>query len=171
MKSRSILITLLATTLGYAAPSSAEVCYDVSGSVTSENITPTIQIGRMDFTLQHDTQVVFKESGSLVGNITSSDATFGTTMLDHKIKFARGDSFRTSGDEAQIIGIVGAEADGAFCAFNMLENITDIPKGTGIFKNVTRVDVLALGTVSNCSYFNENTFTLSGTLCTEQARK
>ena len=168
MKSRFIVITLLATTtIGYSLSSFAEVCYDVSGTVTTENITPTLQIGSIDYTLHNDTQMVFSESGSLVGNITSSDATFGTTILNHKARFPQGDSFRTNGDVAQIVGIAGAEDDGTFCAFNIFEKITEIPKGTGIFKNVTSVEVIGQGTVSNCSYFNENFFTLSGTLCVE----
>jgi len=168
MKSRSIIIILLAaTTMGYSLTSSAEVCYDVSGSLISENITPTLQIGNMGFILSKDDEIVFSKSGSLVGNITSSDATFGTTILNHKAKFSRGDSFRTDGDMAQIVGVAGAEPDGTFCAFDIIEKITDIHKGTGMFKHVTSVDVTAVGTVSNCSYFNENSFSLSGTLCVE----
>ena len=168
MKSRFIAITLLvATAIGYSVTTYAEICYDVSGSLVTENITPTLQIGNMDFNIHNDTQLVFSESGSLVGNITSSDATYGTTILNHKARFPQGDSFRTNGDVAQIVGIAGAEDDGTFCAFKIVEKITDIPKGTGFFKNVTSVDVNAVGTVSNCSYFNENFFTLSGTLCVE----
>ena len=168
MKARSLVKTLLAaTTIAYSLAASAEICYDVSGSLSSKNITPSLQMGNMDFTLHQNDQVVFSESGTLVGNIASSSAEYGMTILDHDGKFPQGNKFKTRGDVARIVGIAGAESDGTLCAFFIEELISDMPKGTGIFKQVTAVEIMAEGTVSNCSYHNENVFTLSGQLCVE----
>jgi hypothetical protein len=167
MKARSMAIMLLAaTTIGHSLTSYAEICYDVGDSLNTENITPILQISTMDLTLSKDEQLVFSKSGSLVGNITRNDG-FGTTIMSHQTIFPKGNSFRTEGDVAQFVGIAGVEPDGTYCAFEIVETITDIPNGTRIFKNVTDFEVIATATVSNCSYFNENAFTLSGNLCVE----
>ena len=170
MKSKSIAIALLAatTTIGYSATSFAEICYGVGGSLTTENVTSSLQIGDMSLTLNDNSgNQVFSETGSLVGNITGANAT-GATFLYHKARFPQGDSFRTEGDKAQIIGApLAFEGDGAPCAFPIIEKITEISKGTGIFKSVTRIDVTAHGTVSACSFNNENSFELVGQLCVE----
>ena len=171
MKSKIFAIALVAsgTAVGYSNLSIAdEICYDVGGSLTTENITPALQLGNMTLTLSHGaTGEVFSETGSLVGNITDdSQAGFGRTVLSHKARFPQGDSFVTDGDVAQIVGLIAFD-NGVPCGFAIDEKITDIPKGTGLFKNVTSVDVTALGTVYNCPGVNENSFELSGTLCVE----
>jgi len=169
MKSKSLAIALLAatTTLGYSTTSFAEICYDVGGFLTTENVTSSLQIGNVSLTLSDDSGQVFSETGSLVGNITDANTT-GATFLYHKARFPQGDSFRTEGDVAQIIGgPIAFEENGTPCAFPILEKITEISKGTGIFKNVTHVDVTANGTVSACSFNNENAFELIGKLCVE----
>jgi len=169
MKSKVIAITLLAssTLIGYSTTSFAEeICYSVGGSLTTENITPTLQLGNMTLTLSDETGEVFSETGSLVGNITGGDASFGQSVLSHKARFPQGDSFVTDGDFAQITNVLAFDG-GVPCGFDIFERITDISKGTGFFRNVTSVDVTALGTVYNCPGINENSFGLTGILCVE----
>ncbi|MEH6636153.1 MAG: hypothetical protein V7700_11565 [Halioglobus sp.] len=171
MKSKIIATALLAatTTIGYSTTSYAdETCHDVSGSVSTENVTPTIQIG--DISLEMG--AVFSETGSLVGNITGSDGFF-TTFLSHKARFPQGDSFVTKDDTAvpdfQYYGnpVRTLDVDGNACSYWITENITHIERGTGFFKNVTTVNVTATGYISNCPDENKNSFVLSGTLCVE----
>ena len=168
MKSKVIAIALLAssTMVGFSGISLAEeICYNVGGSLTTENVTPTLQIGNVTLTLSDETGEVFSETGSLVGNITGADG-FVKTFLSHKARFPQGDSFVTDGDEAQVTGVLAVD-DGLPCGVSIYETITDIPKGTRLFKNVTRVNVIALGAVYNCPFLNENSFELSGELCVE----
>lgn len=167
MKAKFVSIALLASTatVGYPAMSFAETCYDVSGSVTTENVTSTLQIGNMSLTLTDDSSVVFSEMGSLVGNITGA-AGPATMILSHTARFPQGDSFVTEGDVAQITGFIDFDGD-VPCAFSVTEKINNIAKGTRFFKNVTSVDVTAIGSLSNCPNLNENSFQLSGTLCVE----
>jgi len=170
MKSKGIAIALLAATaaIGYSSTSFAEMCYGVDGSLTTENVTDSIQIGNINLTLTDTSgSQVFSETGSLVGNITGATAT-GATFLYHQARFPQGNSFRTEGDVAQIVGYpLAFEEDGTPCAFPILEKITEISKGTGMFKNVTHIEVTAQGTVSACSFNNENSFELVGRLCVE----
>ena len=161
----TVLSLMVVTAIAHAQTSYAEACYDVSGSIKTKNISPTAQVGEIDLTLQNDSGVFFSESGSLDGKVTSSSAELGTTILDHKVKFPKGNHFKTKGDLAKITGISGAEQDGTPCAFFVSEAISDIPKGTKMFKNVTSVNVTANGVLNNCSYLNENVLTLSGKIC------
>jgi hypothetical protein len=164
-----VAITLLAssTMIGYSATSFAEeICYSVGGSLTTENITPTLQMGNMTLTLSDENGGVFRETGSLVGNITGGEAALGQSVLSHKARFPQGDSFVTDGDVAQVWEVLVFD-EGVPCAFTIYEQITDIAKGTKFFKNVTSVNVTAQGTVYNCPGMNENSFDLSGELCVE----
>jgi hypothetical protein len=173
MKLKIIALALLASTItiGYSTTSIAEeICYSVGGSLTTENITNTLQIGNMTLTLSDENGEIFNETGSLVGNITGGDASIGQSVLSHKARFPQGDSFVTEGDLAQITGLLDfIFVDGVPvpCAFSISEYITDIPKGTRLFKNVTSVNVAAQGAVYNCPSKNENSFELSGVLCVE----
>ena len=168
MKSKVVAITLLASTtmIGYSSTSFANTCYEVSGSVYTENVTSSLQIGNMSLTLSDNSGPVFTETGSLVGNITGATGP-ATTILSHKARFPQGDSFVTEGDVAQLTGILDVDADYVPCASSVYEKLTNIAKGTRFFKNVTSVDVTAIGSVSNCPNLNQNSFQLSGTLCVE----
>ena len=101
MKSKVVAITLLASTtmIGYSSTSFAETCYEAGGSVTTENVTSNLQIGNISLTLSDEGNVVFDETGSLVGNITGTDG-YGRTLLSHKARFSQGDSFVTNDDTA-----------------------------------------------------------------------
>jgi hypothetical protein len=173
MKSKVIAIALFASTtmMGYPITSLAQTCYEVGGTVSTENVTSTLQIGDMSLELNDDSGPVFSETGSLVGNITGSDA-FLRTLLSHKARFPQGDSFVTNDDTAAPdfqYGNPVRDVDGAGnpCSYWITENISDIAKGTGLFKNVTSVSVTAAGYISNCPDENVNSFELSGTLCVE----
>lgn len=174
MKTKIIAMALLTTStmIGYSATSYAETCYEASGSVATENITPTLQLGNMSLTLSDDSGAVFSETGSLAGNITGSDGYF-TTFLSHKARFPKGKSFVTNDDVAvpdfQYGGnpVRNVDGNGDACSFWIRETISDIAKGTRFFKNVTSVNVVAEGYISNCPGENENSFELSGTLCVE----
>ena len=166
MKLKSTVITLLAVTaIGHSQALFAETCYDVSGYIISKNISATVQIGEIELTLQKDSEVIFSKTGKVKGEVTSNSAEVGITILNHEVKFPRGEHFKTKGDVAQIVGIAGAEQDGTLCAFFINETISDIPKGTKMFKNVTSVNVIANGVLNNCSYLNENILDLTGQVC------
>lgn len=172
MKSKVTALALLASTsiFGYSTTSLAEeICYAVGGSLTTENVTSTLQIGDINLTLTDASgNQVFSEAGSLVGNITGANNT-GATFLSHKARFSQGDSFVTEGDVAQIVGYPLDYDDNEMpCAFPIYETITDISKGTRFFKGVTSVNVVAVGSVYNCPVLNENSFVLDGTLCVER---
>lgn len=174
MKLKVVAKFLLAftTMIGYSTTSFAETCYDASGSVTTENITSTLQIGNISLTLSDSGSPVFSETGSLVGNITGADGMF-TTLLSHKARFPQGDSFVTNDDtavadhEKGYSSVRNVDDNGAPCSFWIHETISDIEKGTRLFKNVTSVHVVAEGYISNCPNENVNHFDLSGQLCVE----
>ena len=174
MKLKVAAITLLASTtmIGYSTASFAETCYDATGSVTTENITSTLQIGNISLTLSDSGSPVFSETGSLVGNITGADG-YVTTFLSHKARFPQGDSFVTNDDTAvldfQYYGnpVRAVDGNGVACSFWIRETISDIAKGTKFFKNVTSVNVIAEGYISSCPNENENQFSISGELCVE----
>jgi hypothetical protein len=176
MKSKVAAIALLASTTmsGYSINALAQTCYDASGSVSTENVTPTLQIGNVSLELndQDDGSRVFIENGSLVGHITGSDGYF-TTFLSHKARFPQGNSFVTNDDTAvpdfQYAGnpVRALDGNGEPCSFWIIETISDIAKGTRFFKNVTSVNVIAEGYISSCPGENQNYFELSGELCVE----
>ena len=173
MKSKVFAVTLLASTVlnGYSHLALGDTCYDASGSVATENVTSTLQIGNINLELGDESGVVFSEAGSVVGNITGSDGYF-TTFLSHKTRFSQGDSFVTNNDIAVPDFQYGNpvrnyDSNGNACSFWVIETISDIPKGTRLFRNVTSVNITAQGYTSSCPGDNANEFTLSGTLCVE----
>jgi len=167
----AITLTLFSSTalIGYSSTSFAEACYSAGGTVTTENVTPTLQMGDISLTLTNtDDGTVFSETGSLVGNITGTDG-IGSTLLSHKARFPQGDSFLTKDDKADLVYpyVRSTLEDGTPCSFWIHETISNIAKGTRFFKNVTSVEVFADGYISNCPGENENYFELSGELCLE----
>jgi len=167
---------------GFVSQASADpICYTVGGSVTTENITSTLQMGNINLMLGTDGEV-FSKTGSLVGNITGADG-FGATLLSHVARFSQGDSFNTTDDNAVLAfpesngyspvrlfdedGNLLLDEDGNPCSFYIHETISNIPHGTGFFRNVTSVEMFADGYVSSCPSGSENYFDLSGELCVE----
>jgi len=155
---------------------------EVSGTVTTENVTPTLQIGNIRVILDTDGEELFSETGSLVGNITGTDG-YNTTLLSHVARFPKGNSFNTSNDEAKLAfpesneyspvrlfnetGNLLVDEEGKPCSFYIEETISNIERGTGVFRNVTSAEIFANGYISNCPNENKNYFELSGTFCME----
>ena len=166
MKSKVLAITLLASTLiiGHSNTSFAENCLTATGSVITQNVTSTQQIGQITINLLNSSDnVVFSQTGSLVGNITGGG--FGVVSLSHVATFSNAHSFVTQDDQARITGVRDSLADGTACSYYIHENISKIITGTGIFGNVKSVNIYADGYISNCPGENKNEFTLSGELC------
>jgi len=177
----SCIVAIIIT--GFISQASAEpICYDVGGSVTTENATPTLQIGSINLTLDNEGQEVFSETGSLVGNITGADG-LGGFFLSHVARFPQGNSFNTTGDKAvwklqdldptSFVRLFGEDnnllldAEGNPCSFYIHETISNISRGTKFFKDITSAEVFADGYISNCPSENENYFDLSGEICGE----
>ena len=170
MKSKILTITLLASTtiIGHSNTSFAkDVCYMAGGTVTTNNVSPTQQIGKIALTLRDTSKnkEVYSNTGSLVGTITGSDG-FGATLLSHVANFAQ-DGFVTNNDKAVLVApyVRDVLADGTPCSYFIHENISQIAQGTKFFGKVSSVNISADGYVSNCPGENKNEFTLSGELC------
>ena len=172
MKVKIVTITLLLCTamVGYSNLSFAEICYNAGGTVSTENVTSTLQLGSISLSLSDDGDAtVFSETGSLAGNITGTDG-FGTTLLSHRAKFPQGNMFVTKADKAVLVLPVVRKTleDGMTpCSFWIHETISNISVGTRFFSNVTSVEIKADGYISNCPDENENHFDLSGEVCVE----
>ena len=185
MKSKVVAITLLASSAitGYSNTlfAGAEDCvnvgstpYTAGGTVTTENVTPNLQMGNIHLTLSESNGTAFDKTGSLVGNITGAESPY-VTLLSHTARFPKGNSFVSSGDKAQVIGVrlyddsgnLLLDENGDPCSFLIHESITEIARGTGFFKKVTEIQVFADGYVSNCPSENKNYFDISGHLCVE----
>jgi len=137
------------------------------GTVTTNNVSPTQQIGKIALTLRDTSKnkEVYSNTGSLVGTITGSDG-FGATLLSHVANFAQ-DGFVTNNDKAVLVApyVRDVLADGTPCSYFIHENISQIAQGTKFFGKVSSVNISADGYVSNCPGENKNEFTLSGELC------
>ena len=137
----------------------------VSGRVTTLNVSATKQVGQICMTMvTPDGREVFDECGAVVGKVTSSDPATGASTLNHLAAFEKADTFYTVNDAAQVTGVLSADATGVPCAFSVLEHITDLRWGTGVFQK-SSMDVWAVGSVSFCPDKNLNTFQLDGQGC------
>ena len=174
MKSKIVAISLLALSSlsGYSGTTSAdsEICYTPSGKITTQNITPNLQVGDIELMLEdlNNNDVVFYDTGALVGNITDRPSET-VSILSHAAKFSKGNNFVTNGDRAMVIGLHDSnddgypdvDDDGIPCAFDIYEEITEIAGGTKFFKSVTRVNIGVIGYVSFCPDVNINVFDIS----------
>ena len=166
MKLKTLAIVLLAsiTTIGHSNTSFADTCLTATGTVITQNITSTQQIGQITLNLLNSSNnAAFSNTGSLVGNIIGGS--FGVVSLSHVATYSSGHSFVTQNDQARITGVRDSLADGSACSYYIHENISKIITGTGIFSNVKSVNIYADGYISNCPGENRNEFTLSGELC------
>jgi len=132
----------------------------VSGSVTTRNISETMQLGSISLQLtsvdKH--KVVFDDSGALIGRITDQSLDeYGrpVSFLNHTIVFSGGDTIETSRDQAVISGYLSN------CDLAVDEVISDF-WGTKAFKNASGT-INATGSINVCG--DENRFELSGTVC------
>jgi hypothetical protein len=146
-------------------------CYEVSGTVMTQNVTRTTQVGEITL----DIDGLFEDTGILVGNITDPDNI--PITLFHVAKFPKGYQFVTNGDQGfiDIFNPIDSYQDpitgeAVACAWPAYEEITEIAGGNKLFSNVIEVYIRALGTVSYCPENNMNVFELSGYGCFEDGK-
>jgi hypothetical protein len=162
MKSKIVAICVLASSClaGYSGATFADLegfCYAASGKVTTQNVTLNNQVGSIEFELKDsNNEIVFNDTGSLVGRITGSDGV-GSIILSHAAKFSKGNNFVTNGDKATITAIVGWDGETP-CAFTVYEEITEVAGGTKFFNNVVLTKIGIYGTISYCPNENINEF-------------
>ncbi len=134
---------------------------NVSGSVTTLNVSETKQVGQICLTMVRTAngREVFNDCGALIGKIVSP-AEAEIAILTHTAVFDLRDMFRTEGDTAQPTGSpVG-------CFLPVLEHISKFDKGVGIFQGA-KIDVWATGSINLLcpEQPQPNTFSLSGEAC------
>lgn len=139
---------------------------NVNGSVTTLNVTATKQVGQICMTMIQTANglEVFNDCGALVGKVVSADVQTGSSTLTHTGVFDFRNLLVTRNDRAQITGVLNVDETGAPCAFSVVESISEIEKGAGIFRG-GQINVTATGTISFCPSQNLNTFTLQGEAC------
>lgn len=139
---------------------------NVNGSVTTLNVSDTRQVGQICLTMirPKNGREVFNDCGALVGKVVTPVNQSGVSELKHTAVFDLRDSFVTRNDQAQITGVLAVDETNAPCAFSVVESISEIDKGTGIFRG-GQIDVTATGSISFCPDQNLNTFTLQGEAC------
>ncbi|MBS1145413.1 MAG: hypothetical protein H6R14_2819 [Proteobacteria bacterium] len=143
----------------------------VTGRVTTINISQTRQVGQICLVMvTADGREVFDDCGALVGKVTSMDTAAGTSTLNHTAVFELFETFQTSQDAAQVTGVLETDADGNPCALSVVEHMTKIRSGSGIFYGAL-IDVVAEGSISFCPDKNLNTFQLNGHGCLRNRRR
>lgn len=152
------LVVLCGVHMGMAQAEDCKQTAMVTGSVSTTNISETIQIGTVQIKLESDKgKPVFDEFGGIVGRIVSADPTTGTSILNHSMFFQDGTRVETQGDVAQVQWPLST------CSFSVVETITNY-QGSGEFEGMTGA-ITATGTVSVPPCINKNTFEISGTVC------
>lgn len=142
---------------------------NVSGRVTTLNISPTRQAGQICLTLTSASgKEVFDQCGAILGDVVSANRDTGQSTLNHTILFSKDQGLTTKNDTAQITGVQAVDATGMPCAFSMVEKITQISWANGILRSGP-ANITAAGTVSSCPNKNLNTFTLSGSACIKES--
>jgi hypothetical protein len=137
----------------------------VDGRVTTLNVSDTKQVGQICMTMtKANGHEVFDDCGALIGKIVAVDAQTGSSTLTHTAVFDLRDMFRTRNDQGQITGVLDVDETGTPCAFSVVETISEIDRGAGIFRSAT-IHVTAEGSISFCPGRNLNAFTLKGEAC------
>ncbi|WP_163836810.1 hypothetical protein [Spartinivicinus ruber] len=135
----------------------------VDGTVNTINTSSTQQSGQINIVLSPlgGGAPIFAENGMILGEVQKQLRI--QTLLNHHIEFASG-GIKTENDVAILkMPPIGFEVDGTPCAFGVFESIYNI-SGTGLFDKAKAL-ITAEGTVSFCSYNNQNNFTLNGVIC------
>ena len=138
--------------VSFSSGAFAEICYPVGGSVNTMNVNATNQVGTISVALSDQGGAeVFNKTGALVGTITEVSM-FGTT-LSH-IANLPGNHFVTESDKAVLVDpfVRKFDAEGQPCSFFISETISSIPSGTGLFSNVTSVNIQADGFIAFCTF-------------------
>lgn len=162
-----VLLALSIAPLGavQALDCSTGVLTSVSGNVSTLNVSPTQQAGKICMTLTDPTgREKFNACGALLGQITSSNPDTGQSTLNHSALFKLPDLFQTANDTAQITGVLATDDSGQPCAFSVVQHISELAVGQGIFRGA-QIDAYATGSISFCPSKNLNTFSLSGQAC------
>jgi hypothetical protein len=166
MKKKTVAMS--AAILSIAATSTmADTCPNnfretaVTGTVTTTNISETMQLGSIEMQLTGVKQgkVRFDERGAIVGRITGqTQDIYGrpVTILNHTIVFEDGSTIETSGDEATLNGY--PDESGNIPVTEIISNFW----GTGAFKRASGT-IHADGSIN--VYGGQNEFVLSGTVC------
>ena len=138
----------------------------VNGSVTTLNVSDTRQVGQICVSMikTANGREVFNDCGALVGEVVSANLDTGSSTLAHTAVFDMRNMFVTRNDQAQITGVLAVDETGAPCAFSVMETITEIDEGKGIFRS-GQINVTATGSIGFCPDRNLNTFTLEGEAC------
>lgn len=174
---QKLSLSVLAALLCLPVLAQAEQCATgfvpatVTGRVTTLNISQTKQVGQICLTMTAaDGRELYDDCGALVGKVTAQDTATGASTLNHTAMFDLLDSFQTNGDVAQVTGVLATDADGAPCALSVVEHMTKLKWGTGVFSGAT-IDVVANGSISFCPGKNLNTFQLTGKGCVRNRRR
>ncbi len=139
---------------------------NVNGSVTTLNVSASKQVGQICLTLIESAsgREAFNDCGAVVGKVVATDPATGSSTLSHTAVFDLHNAFVTRNDQAQVTGVLGVDDAGAACAYSVVEAISEVQKGVGIFRGGS-LAVTATGSVSACPNKNLNTFTLAGEAC------
>lgn len=173
MNKRSIFAAFLLSTF-WSGGSFANICYTVEGEVETKNVSAINQSGTIKLVLLDESDnEAFRVEGPIFGTVTGFEIP-NKTILSHQVLPTDGNSFITTKDIAQIVGIRKVADNGEPCSFYIKENISNIAQGSGFFSNVSSVDIVADGYISACFddlgnvTENENEFELAGSLCVSQ---
>ncbi len=160
----SLFLFPLSAMAGLQCPSNL-THVNVSGNVTTLNVSATRQVGQICMTMIRTSngKEVFKNCGAIVGTTLSANGLTGESVLTHTAVFDKYDQFFTHNDRAQITGIVNSE-NGVPCAYSVVESVSVISSGGGLFRD-SLIQATAVGTVSFCASQNLNTFALLGEAC------
>lgn len=117
-----------------------ETCLDVSGNITTTNVSEALQTGRIELTLSSDTDIVFNKNGIIVGKITDSP-NYGSILLSHHIRFPFRHVLVTNDDNATIQGVRATEADGTPCSYFVHEISNQAKRTRGFFSKMTSHEI------------------------------
>ena len=163
MKKKILAVSFLLFIACCGIAFSEETCYSVEGTVDTINLSEEVQQGIIWLRLFDEDGDVFNETGDIVGIVIESSP-MGKTYLIHTATFKDKSKFVTYRDEAVLYPLALGE-DGSPCEFEVSEQITNIVKGKGFFKNVSSVAVEADGDIDTCGDNNKNGFYLTGEIC------
>jgi len=171
-----LILSVLAALACLPAVSQAQQCpagytaTTVTGRVTTMNVSQTRQVGQICLTMvTADGRELFDDCGALLGKVTSSDTSTGASTLNHTALFDHFEAFQTQNDANQVTGVLDVDADGSPCAFSVIEHMTKIRSGSGIFQGAI-IDVVGEGSISFCPDKNLNAYELKGQGCVRRHR-
>lgn len=143
-----LALGIVSASLGLATFSHADSAKSWTGTVKTQSISATTQVGTIDL----QTKNKKTEQCSIVGQVVGQDPATGAMLLEHTITCAHG-TFSTK-DMAFITGQIDA------CTVSVYEQ-NSIVSGTGKFEGV-RGTGSAQGTLNFCT--GENSFNLVATV-------